>query len=231
MNITTGKKFLCIKDVAVMYNSNITEYNKGKVYTSEMDGCITNNSGYTYHQWKSVENISQCFQPLEEAKWAIRRTHENYKEINEWAHANSLDEGIYARTTGWIHSYGVLTGVFKRVHSELQDGFTEIDIEAFREITEYLKPTEKLEPTPNVFQPKWGEKIEVSDDGDDWYIRTFIGFNPDNKNRQYVVSNSLGQVSSYKYCRPLQEKTFTVQEAIEALAEKHNLSTNQIKLS
>lgn len=226
MNITKGKKFLCIKD-AVMINSNTTEYNKGKVYTSERNGCITDNSGAAHRQWTKGEIIRQYFQPLEEAKWAIRSTSENCKEINEWANANILD----ALSGMWFHSHEVSEGSCPRLHFTLhftlQDGFTEIGIEAFREITEYLKSAEKI----RTYQPKWGEKVEVSDDGNDWYIRTFIGFHPNSKEYPYVVCKDEGFLDIFKYFRPLQEKTFTVQEAVEALAEKHGIDVNQVKVS
>jgi len=47
--IKKGDKFRCIKDV-VMSNGGVA-YLKGKIYTSEEDGCITNEQGNTYHHW------------------------------------------------------------------------------------------------------------------------------------------------------------------------------------
>jgi hypothetical protein len=49
------KKFLCIKDV-VMDGTGEKAYFKGKVYISEQNGCITNESGFIGHSWSSMVN-------------------------------------------------------------------------------------------------------------------------------------------------------------------------------
>jgi hypothetical protein len=49
------KRFLCIKDV-VMDGTGEKAYFKGKVYISEKDGCITNESGFIGHSWSSMVN-------------------------------------------------------------------------------------------------------------------------------------------------------------------------------
>lgn len=43
-----GSIFLCIKDV-VMQSSGSIAYTKGKVYSSEKKGCITDNNGSVNH--------------------------------------------------------------------------------------------------------------------------------------------------------------------------------------
>ena len=50
MIIKKGDKFLCISDV-FMDETNEHAYTQGKVYTSHLDGCITNNNGDDNHSW------------------------------------------------------------------------------------------------------------------------------------------------------------------------------------
>lgn len=49
MEIKAGQKFRCIKDV-VMDNGDV-EYREGCIYTSAIDGCITDDSGDAGHMW------------------------------------------------------------------------------------------------------------------------------------------------------------------------------------
>ena len=46
---TIGLRFLCIQDV--VFGSGYFVYKKGKVYKSEIEGCITNEQGNLYHEW------------------------------------------------------------------------------------------------------------------------------------------------------------------------------------
>lgn len=50
MVIKKGDKFLCIKDVEM--DDGRIEYFLNEVYTSERDGCITNESGDINHRWE-----------------------------------------------------------------------------------------------------------------------------------------------------------------------------------
>lgn len=56
MRIKKGNEFVCIKKV-VMKVSKVTEYKKGFVYISELDDCITNESGDKNHNWNFKGNI------------------------------------------------------------------------------------------------------------------------------------------------------------------------------
>ena len=65
---------------------------------------------------------------------------------------------------------------------------------------------------------EWGEEVEVSDDGDIWYTRWFIGVNPyvRTERKGYVVG--IGEaVGCYKCCRkPLKEdKIEKIDESIK----------------
>ena len=47
---TVGRKFLCISDV-IFGNDIVVFYKKGKIYKSEIQGCITNEEGNKEHLW------------------------------------------------------------------------------------------------------------------------------------------------------------------------------------
>ena len=84
MEIKKGDKFLCIKDVP-KFSTEEVAYNQGNVYTSEDDGCITNNKGDTYYCWAVVENVQDYFKPLKDvdrmytdATDRLRELHRNF---------------------------------------------------------------------------------------------------------------------------------------------------------
>ena len=49
--IKKGDKFKCIKSVCINNNPNEVAYDKGKIYISEEDGCITDNDKNINHKW------------------------------------------------------------------------------------------------------------------------------------------------------------------------------------
>ena len=60
MRIKKGNEFVCIKKV-VMKGSKVTEYKKGFIYISELDDCITNESGNVNHFWNTEKIIKKYF--------------------------------------------------------------------------------------------------------------------------------------------------------------------------
>lgn len=65
MKIEKGDKFLCIKDVVM--DDDRLEYIAGETYISERDGCITDESGDTKHEWTGTEDTDRpeyFFQPI-----------------------------------------------------------------------------------------------------------------------------------------------------------------------
>lgn len=61
----SGDTLVCKEDV-VMNNSNKTvEFTKGKVYKSEFDGCLTNNSGDRNHIMGPVSVSKYFYHPLD----------------------------------------------------------------------------------------------------------------------------------------------------------------------
>ena len=65
MIIEKGNKFLCIKDVEM--DDGRIEYYAGKTYISEIDGCITDESGEKNHKWLNVADYDSpeyFFQPI-----------------------------------------------------------------------------------------------------------------------------------------------------------------------
>lgn len=58
--IKKGERFMCIRDVK-MSDTQQVYYNEGKIYESEIDGCITNEKSDQYHQWDSYPIINEHF--------------------------------------------------------------------------------------------------------------------------------------------------------------------------
>jgi len=50
--IISGEKFLCIK--TVLSSRNKTYYKQGKVYFSELNGCITDELNEKEHEWTKI---------------------------------------------------------------------------------------------------------------------------------------------------------------------------------
>ena len=46
---TIGLRFLCIREV--VFGLCDVKYRKGKIYKSEIEGCITNEDGEKNHEW------------------------------------------------------------------------------------------------------------------------------------------------------------------------------------
>ena len=62
--IKKGDKFRCIK--TLIYANSYLWYQKGKIYTSDLDGCITDEDGDIVHEWSSrrdEEEIEEYFIP------------------------------------------------------------------------------------------------------------------------------------------------------------------------
>lgn len=99
MEIKTGMKFLCIKPV-YMTGGGVREYSKGKIYTSNEDGCITSNSGNHFHSWDVVEK-DEYFKPLDQVRYVhteatpeVENLFENYPGKRE-GERNNMEAVIY----------------------------------------------------------------------------------------------------------------------------------------
>lgn len=57
--IKKGDKFKCIK--TLIYGNSDLWYQKGKIYWSDMDGCITDEEGDIDHEW--IDEIEKYFIP------------------------------------------------------------------------------------------------------------------------------------------------------------------------
>ena len=87
MKIKKGDKFLCIKDAPMLFADGVV-YNKGNVYTSEEDGCITNNKGYTSHRWDGVarslpyRSLLDYFKPLKDVDRMYTKATDRLRELH-----------------------------------------------------------------------------------------------------------------------------------------------------
>lgn len=61
INIKKGDSFVCIEDVIMDDEHYSLVYKKGSVYTSEIDGCITDEDGDINHHWNDVDYTSLYF--------------------------------------------------------------------------------------------------------------------------------------------------------------------------
>src|SRR5690606_21741604 len=79
--IKKGDKFLCIKDVTMRFTEEVT-YSQGNVYTSEQDGCITNNKGNINHSWARVEDVWHYFKPLKDVDRMYTKATDRLRELH-----------------------------------------------------------------------------------------------------------------------------------------------------
>lgn len=100
MDIKKGMKFLCIKPV-YMTGGGVREYTKGKIYTSNEDGCITSNSGNHFHSWDVVKKKTNIFKPLDQVRYVhteatpeVENLFENYPGKRE-GERNNMEAVIY----------------------------------------------------------------------------------------------------------------------------------------
>lgn len=67
------------------------------------------------------------------------------------------------------------------------------------------------ETTTPEWQPKWGEEVEVSDEGTIWYNRLFIGKHP--RNGRYVATHKEKDgATDWQYIRSIQTLSLTLEE-------------------
>ena len=67
MIIKKGDKFECIKDVIMDNNPKDIAYTSGKIYISELNGCITDDQNKVNHYWSNEES-EQYFIKLPKSK-------------------------------------------------------------------------------------------------------------------------------------------------------------------
>lgn len=78
MIIKKGDKFECIKDIMMDNNPKDIAYTSGKIYISELDGCITDDQNKVYHYWSNEES-EQYFIKLPKNKKEMVNHPSHYK--------------------------------------------------------------------------------------------------------------------------------------------------------
>ena len=69
------------------------------------------------------------------------------------------------------------------------------------------------------WQPKWGEEVEVSDDGVVWTKDMFyVGNNPKDKKYRHVVATKYGSANPYRHIRPARK---SVRDEVCKLVAQH----------
>jgi len=89
---------------------------------------------------------------------------------------------------------------------------------------------------PTEWQPKWGEEVEVSDDGKYWLKNVYVGKHPDKENiMPHVVWLKIDDIIvSYKHIRPIPPKPKTLREEVFDWINKEGCTIScdaRIKLS
>jgi hypothetical protein len=81
-----------------------------------------------------------------------------------------------------------------------------------------------MEQQQKEWTPKWGEEVEVSDDGVCFGDGVYVAPNPDTQSDypHIVMMKETGIVDSYKHIRPI-PKPKTLREEVEEWATKHML--------
>ena len=77
MDVKKGRKYKCIRTVYMSNKKDDIRYIEGKIYKSEIEGCITDETGLKEHIWTIGSKI------LEETFTQVsnkRRRHENSRD-------------------------------------------------------------------------------------------------------------------------------------------------------
>ena len=90
--IKKGDTYKCIKDVKMSSDERI-EYVAGKIYTSEQDDCLTDESGIIEHYWLEDDLFEKYFIPY----------NENTNNVNHPSHYN---KGNIECIDAMISAYG-----------------------------------------------------------------------------------------------------------------------------
>lgn len=57
MDVKKGRKYKCIRTVYMQGHKNDIRYIEGKIYKSEIEGCITDETGLKGHIWTGCNKI------------------------------------------------------------------------------------------------------------------------------------------------------------------------------
>ena len=90
--IKKGNTYKCIKDVNMSSDGRI-EYVAGKIYTSEQDGCLTDESGIKGHYWLKDDLFKKYFIPYN-------------KNTNNVNHPSHYNKGNIECIDAMVSAYG-----------------------------------------------------------------------------------------------------------------------------
>jgi len=90
--IKKGDTYKCIKTVKMGSDERI-EYVAGKIYTSEQDGCLTDESGIIEHYWLEEDSLEKHFIPYN-------------KNTNNVNHPSHYNKGNIECIDAMVSAYG-----------------------------------------------------------------------------------------------------------------------------
>lgn len=108
VDIKKGDRFLCVRNV-VMKDTNELAYIKGRVYTSELDGCLTDEAGTVKHWWGGSTIFADHFKVCTDDMIPVLLTAEQWevvmKELDSWKEEETTElRELYANHSGYIVS-------------------------------------------------------------------------------------------------------------------------------
>lgn len=77
------------------------------------------------------------------------------------------------------------------------------------------------------WEPKWGEEVEVSIDGQAWHKKSFLGLNKFSTKYPYVTVDAYGNIFSDEYCRKISTKT---ELTLEEIATRFGIPLEQLRI-
>jgi len=158
-----------------------------------------------------------------------------WRRIHGWYHCKSYSEN----TSGFIGDRFI--EAFDKVNDTtvfLVSNTNDICLraEGFKEFAEnfgkqgvtYTDRIIEQDDTAAAWQPKEGEMVEVSDSGDRWLKRVYIGM----YQGWHITSVSIGEMPiGWKHIRPIQNIPVSLDDLKAAYAEKHNIDVNKITVT
>ena len=106
VDIKKGDRYLCVCNV-VMNDTNELAYIKGRVYTSELDGCLTDEEGIVKHWWCGCTIFADHFKLCTDDMIPVLLTAEQWevvmKELDSWKEEKTTElRELYANHSGYI---------------------------------------------------------------------------------------------------------------------------------
>lgn len=170
--------------------------------------------------WKETVYAREWFLESND-RGIITKTEEQFKRAVEFLHTRN--SGEYSCINQFEH--------FKENSYVCKNGYSSINN---RTESSDLVPFEKVFPSePEQWQPKPGEMVQVSDDGEKWHEREFIGWAKKITGYKFITYHSdFSCTCFWKFCRPIPKvTTYSRSEAIKLISEHTGKPESEIEIT